>query len=77
MKDEIFKTIENIQKSIFSINIPIENLILLNHYPTNKVNSFYEEIEKIFSIKFEERPDTITEIVSLIKLNLINKSQWK
>ena len=70
------KIIEDIQKEVFGLTTPMENLLSLYKYPTSKVDLFFKKIENAFNIKFEERPDTLSALISEIIL-ASNKSYWK
>ena len=74
-KKIVLRSLEEIQKDIFKLKSPENDLILLYVYPTSQVDSFYKQVEKLFRMKFEARPNTLSEMADII-LKKINKS-WR
>ena len=72
-KKTILKVLQQIQRDTFHTDVTQNDLMSLYEKPTSSVNFFYNKIEAMFDVKFEERPDTL-EVMADIIIQQENKS---
>ncbi len=75
--NETIEILERLQKEALGIKIPEHVLVLMYQYPTSKVDLFYERAEKFFHVKFEHKPDTLSEMARIILGQAQTKQWWE
>lgn len=72
-REILIESIGILQKEVFNIPKLEQNLISLYSYPTSYVDKFFNKIERLYEIKLEYRPDTVSRLVDLIMSNTEGK----
>jgi hypothetical protein len=75
-KYNLIKVLEQLQKDVFNLTTPQNDLLSLYANPTKTVSFFYYKVEAMFDIVFEERPTTINDMADII-LEQEDRKKWK